>query len=95
MTDSNKFLIFKPTKSSMQSGLKNTNIWCLSNCEINESYISSKFCWNGSSNPEKRIKLFFKTLEEAKKFALKSNFLFEIVLPGKRKVLKKVIHKTL
>ena len=60
MTDSNKFLIFKPTKSSMQSGLKNTNIWCLSNCEINESkYISSKFCWNGSSNPEKRVKAFF------------------------------------
>ena len=66
MTNSDKFLIFKPSKSSMQSGLKNTDKWCLSNCEINETFLSSKFCWNGSSNPEKRIKLYFKTLEEAK-----------------------------
>ena len=88
MKHNDKFLIFKPAKSSMQSGLKNTNKWCLSNCEMNDSYISSKFCWNGSSNPEKRIKLFFKTLDEAKKFALK-NILFEIIVPTKRKILKK------
>ena len=74
----------------MQSGLKNTNRWCLSNCEINETFISSKFCWNGSSNPKKRVRLFFKTLDEAKKICLlKRNFLFEIVLPAKRKILKK------
>ena len=51
MKHSDKFLIFKPTKSSMQSGIKNTEKWCLSNCEMNDSYISSKFCWTGSSNP--------------------------------------------
>jgi len=28
-------------------------------------------------------------LEEAKKFALKRSFLFEIILPAKRKILKK------
>ena len=89
MIDNDKFLIFKPAKSSMQSGLNNTNKWCLSNCEINESYISSKFCWHGSSNPEKRVRLFFNTLEEAKKFAQKKKFLFEVILPGKRKILKK------
>ena len=89
MIDNDKFLIFQPAKSSMQSGLNNTNKWCLSNCEMNESYISSKFCWNGSSNPEKRVKLFFNTLEEAKKFAQKKNFIFEIIIPGKRKILKK------
>ena len=44
MKHSDKFLIFKPTKSSMQSGIKNTEKWCLSNCEMNDSYISSKFC---------------------------------------------------
>ena len=44
---------------------------------------------------KKRVKLFFKTLDEAKKFALKRNFLFEIILPAKRKILKKIIHKTL
>ena len=55
----NKFLIFQPTKSAMQSGLKNSRKWCLSNNDINESFMSSKFCWIGSSNPERQIKLFF------------------------------------
>ena len=95
MKHSDKFLIFKPTKSSMQSGIKNTEKWCLSNCEMNDSYISSKFCWTGSSNPEKRIKLFFNTLEEAKKFALKKNILFEIVIPTKEKILKKSYSHTI
>lgn len=66
MKNKEKFLIFQPAKSAMQSGLFNTNKWCLSNCEMQESYLSSKFCWNGSSNPEKQIKIFFKTLDEAK-----------------------------
>ena len=87
MIDNDKFLIFKPAKSSMQSGLNNTNKWCLSNCEINESYISSKFCWHGSSNPEKRVKLFFNTLEEAKKFAQK--IFAQNYYSWKKKILKK------
>ena len=85
MIDNDKFLIFKPAKSSMQSGLNNTNKWCLSNCEINESYISSKFCWHGSSNPEKRVRLFFNTLEEAKKFAQKKNFCSKLFFLEKEK----------
>ena len=66
MIDNDKFLIFKPAKSSMQSGLNNTNKWCLSNCEINESYISSKFCWHGSSNPEKELNFFLILLKKQK-----------------------------
>ena len=55
----------------MQSGLKNSRRWCLSNNDVNESFINSKFCWNGSSNPEKQIKLFFDDLESAINFAKK------------------------
>ena len=55
----------------MQSGANNLRKWCLSNNEINESFINSKFCWNGSSNPEKQIKLFFDDLESAVNFAKK------------------------
>ena len=49
----NSFIIFKPAKSSMQSGLLNTKKWCLTNLSINESYKSPKFGWDGSTNPEK------------------------------------------
>ena len=85
----NKFLIFQPTKSAMQSGLKNSRRWCLSNNDINESFINSIFCWNGSSNPEKQIKLFFDDLESAINFAKKNDYDFEVQIPNKRSLIKK------
>ena len=85
----NKFLIFKPSKSAMQSGLNNSKKWCLCNIEMNESYISSKFCWNGSANPEKQIKLFFDNLESAISFAKKNNYDYEVQKPNKRSQIKK------
>ena len=85
----NKFLIFKPSKSAMQSGLNNSKKWCLCNTEMNESYMSSKFCWNGSSNPETQIKLFFDNLESAVSFAKKNNYDYEVQKPNKRSQIKK------
>ncbi len=73
----------------MQSGLFNTKKWLLSNCEIDEIYVSSKFSWIGSTNPEKQVKLSFDTLEDAKNFAVKNEYDFEIIQPKKRKILKK------
>ena len=78
-----------PTKSAMQSGLSNTKKWCLSNSEIDENYVSSKFCWIGSTNPEKKIKLFFDSLEDAENFATKNKYKYEIIQPKKEKILKK------
>ncbi len=85
----NNFLIFKPPKSAMQSGLNKTKKWCLCNNDINETFISSKFCWTGSSNPEKQIKLFFDDLESAINFAEKNNYKYEIQKPNKRNLIKK------
>ena len=83
------FVIYKPAKSSMQSGLLNTKKWCLTNSSINESYKSSKFGWDGSTNPEKKIELFFETLDDAKRFAQTNNYNYKIVEPLKRKIIKK------
>ncbi len=83
------FVIYKPAKSSMQSGLLNTKKWCLTNSSINESYKSPKFGWDGSTNPEKKIELFFETLDDAKKFARKNSYNYKIVEPFKRKIIKK------
>jgi len=84
-----KFTIFKPTKSSMQSGLSNTKKWCLTNKDIKETYLSSKFCWTGIINSDKEIKIFFKTQASAVRFAKKNNLDFEIEEDKERKIFKK------
>ena len=38
-----KFMIFKPAKSSMQSGLLNTKKWCLVTKDVENTFLSSKF----------------------------------------------------
>ena len=62
----NSFIIFKPAKSSMQSGLLNTKKWCFTNLSVNESYKSPKFGWDGSTNPEKKLSYFLKHLMKQK-----------------------------
>ena len=89
MEKNNKFIIFKPAKSSMQSGLYNSDRWCLLSSDVNEFFKSAKFGWNGSTNPERKVKLFFKTLDEAKRFATKNNYNFQVIRPLRRKILKK------
>ncbi len=85
----NKFTIFKPAKSAMQSGISNTKKWCLVSNEIDETFINIKFCWIGSSNPEKKVLLEFKNLEDAERFAKKNNYNYEVIKPKKRKLIKK------
>ena len=86
---SNNFLIFQPSKSAMQSGGGKSEKWCLSNSEANESFINSIFCWNGSSNSEKDLTLFFDTLESAVRYAESKKLDFEIIETKKRKIIKK------
>ena len=73
----------------MQSGLGNTKKWCLSNCNVNETFINSRYCWIGTFNPEKQIKLYFNDLEAAINFARSENYDFEVIQPNDRKVIKK------
>ena len=90
---SNNFLIFQPSKSAMQSGIANSNKWCLSNLVANESFINSVFCWTGSSNSEKNLTLFFDTLESAVRYAESNKLDFEIIETKKRKIIKKSYSK--
>ena len=49
----------------------------------------ANFVGTEAQTQRKELSFFFKTLDEAKKFALKRNILFEIIVPTKRKILKK------
>ena len=88
-TKSNNFLIFQPSNSAMQSGLGKSGKWCLSNSTANELFISSVFCWTGSSNSEKNLTLFFDTLESAVRYAESKSLKFDVIEPKKRKIIKK------
>ncbi len=84
-----KFLIFQPTKSAMQSGLGNSNKWCLSNNTTNVTYINSIFGWTGTTSSEKNVTLFFDSLESAIRFADEKKMKFDVIKTKKRKVIKK------
>ena len=73
----------------MQSGQSNTKKWCLSNIEIRETFINSRFCWTGSLNPEQQIKMYFKDLESAVSFAKKNNYEYEVQKPNNVNLIKK------
>jgi len=73
----------------MQSGSSNSKKWCLSSCEINKTFINSRYCWTGTFNPEKQIKLYFDDLERAISFAKNNDYIYEVFQPNNRKIIKK------
>ena len=91
----NKFMIFQPSKSAMQSGLANINKWCLSNSLTNETFVNSVFAGLEHQTP-KNLTLFFDTFEAAKRFAESKKLDFEIIKSKKKeKLLKNHIQKIL
>ena len=81
--------IYKPSKSSMQSGFFNTNFWVIESLEIESKTMDSRFCWRSSTNTIEQVKLKFKTLKEAISFADKQKLVYRIEKPKEyKKVLK-------
>lgn len=79
------FKIFQPSKSAMQSGQSNTNKWIVEYKNIENKILSSKFCWDSSSDTKNQIKLYFDSLEKAIKYAKKNKISYEIVKPNTTK----------
>jgi len=83
-----KAIIYKPAKTSMQSGLGKTKKWILKyNNERNG--INPLMGWESSTNTLTELKLEFSSKEEAIKFAKKNNINFELIEPEKKKIIKK------
>ena len=84
-----KFKIYQPSKSAMQSGIKNTKVWCLETLTVSTNKISNTFCWNSSDNTYDQIKVYFDKLDEAILFAQNNNLEFKVFHPNLRKKIKK------
>jgi hypothetical protein len=83
-----KAKIYKPAKTSMQSGRAKTKKWLLRFDDI-KSGINPLMGWESSTNTMSEINLEFSSQEEAIKYAKKNNISYELIEPKKRKVIKK------
>jgi hypothetical protein len=77
-----KVKIFRPTKTAMQSGKKNTKKWLVKPLsEETLRSINPLTGWISSNNTISQLSFEFNTKEEAVEFAKSKNFEFEIEEP--------------
>ena len=84
----NKAKIYKPTKTAMQSGLRNTSKWLLE-FDTQNTGVNPLMGWETSNDTMSEVKLEFSTKDSAIIYAKKNNIEYYIVEPQKRKIIKK------
>ena len=80
--------IYKPTKTAMQSGERNTKKWLLEFDTLNTG-IYPLMGWESSKDTMSEVKLEFSTKEQAVNYAKKNNISYYIIEPQKRNIIKK------
>ena len=83
-----KAKIYKPTKTAMQSGRKNTKKWLLEFDTLSTG-ISPLMGWESSRDTMSEVKLEFLTKDQAINYAKKNNIDYYVVEPQKNKIIKK------
>ena len=83
-----KAKIYKPSKTAMQSGNRNTKNWLLEFDTLNTG-IDPLMGWESSKDTMSEVKLEFSTREQAINYAKKNNINYYIIEPQKRKIIKK------
>ena len=83
-----KAKIYKPSKTAMQSGSRNTKNWILEYDTLNTG-VNPLMGWESSKDTMSEVKLEFSTKEEAINYVKKNNIDYYIVEPQKQKIIKK------
>jgi len=81
--------IYKPAKSSMQSGLGKTKQWIAEYITETDKVKDTLMGWNSSLDTKEQIKMFFDTKEQAIEWSKKNNQQFIIIEPKERKIKPK------
>jgi hypothetical protein len=85
-----KVKIFKPTKSAMQSGKKNTKKWLMLPLEESKTRsISNITGWVSSNDTSTQLKFEFASKEDAINFAKDRGFEYEVEEPQNSTIKKK------
>jgi len=83
-----KAKIYKPARTAMQSGKRNTKNWLLEFDTLNTG-INPLMGWETSKDTMSEVKLQFSTKEQAINYAKKNNIIYYIVEPKEHKIIKK------
>ena len=83
-----KAKIYKPTKTAMQSGNRNTKKWLLE-FDTLDTGVNPLMGWVSSKDTMSEVKLEFSTKEQAIDYAKKNNLDYYIIEPQKHKIIKK------
>jgi len=83
-----KAKIYKPAKTTMQSGNRNSKKWLLEFDTLNTG-ISPLMGWESSKDTMSEVKLEFSTEEQAVSYAKRNNISYNVIKPQKRKIIKK------
>ena len=81
--------IYKPSKSSMQSGQGNTKKWLAEYISEISTSKDTLMGWTSSNDTKTQIKLFFDTKDQAINWAKKNNFQYFVEENQKRKIKPK------
>jgi len=83
-----KAKIYKPAKTAMQSGERNTKKWLLQYETLNTG-INPLMGWETSNDTMSEVKMEFTTKDQAVNYAKKNNIDFYIIEPETREIIKK------
>ncbi len=83
-----KVKIYKPSKTSMQSGIGKTKNWILEYID-KKTGINPLMGWESSTHTLSEVKLEFSTKENAIRYAKKNKLTFELIEPKEKKIIKK------
>jgi len=86
--DMKKAKIYKPAKTAMQSGNRNTKAWILEFETLNTG-VNPLTGWETSKDTMSEVKLEFDSKDDAQVYAKKNNIDYYVIEPQKRKIIKK------
>ncbi len=77
--------IYKPAKSTTQSGMRNSNYWLLEFAHQANRSIEPVMGWLSSTDMLREVKIKFNTKEEAISFAHDNNINYNVIEPQTKK----------
>tara|TARA_B100000700_G_scaffold33802_1_gene32626 strand:+ start:8841 stop:9122 length:282 start_codon:yes stop_codon:yes gene_type:complete len=83
-----KAIIYKPTKSVMQSGIKKYDKWVVEFL-VDKPGVNPLMGWESSTDTSNSLKLEFKTKELAIEYSKKNKIDYELIESKSRKLIKK------
>ena len=83
-----KVKIFKPSKTAMQSGKRNSKKWLLE-FDTLDTQINPLMGWESSIDTMSEVKLEFSSKDEAINYAKKNSLDYYVIEPEKSKIVKK------